>query len=189
MSSPRSNRCLAKHTLLLVAVLLAGGTGTPLAAQDTAAAGPADTALARPDSARARPDSAPGGQNGMRPDTARADSVARDTTRPASPGTAGAPASPPPAPQPVDSALAAACERTGGDPPDLLTVVFRSTATAEEREAAAREVGGTLLEPSRHQAPGAWYLQVPNSGIDKSVADRLIMLPPVLEVGATRCPS
>jgi hypothetical protein len=67
--------------------------------------------------------------------------------------------------------------------------VFRSTATAEEREAAAREVGGRLLEPSRHQTPGAWYLQVPNSAIDKSVADRLIMLPPVLEVGATRCPS
>ncbi len=115
--------------------------------------------------------------------------------RPLSPGTdtliadsAGArrPAPPPP---PVDSALARACRTRGGAPPDLLAVVFRPTATAAEREAVAREVGGTLLEPSEHQAPGAWYIRVPGSDLDRSLADRLIMLQPVLEVGATRCPA
>jgi hypothetical protein len=55
----------------------------------------------------------------------------------------------------VDSVLAVACRESGGEPPDLLTVVFRPTATAAERQQAARDVGGTLLEPSQHQAPGA----------------------------------
>jgi hypothetical protein len=89
----------------------------------------------------------------------------------------------------VDSVLAAACRASAGEPPDLLTVVFRPTATAAEREAAARELGGTVLEPSQHQAPGAWYVHIPNSALDPTVANRLILQPPVLEVGATRCPS
>jgi hypothetical protein len=89
----------------------------------------------------------------------------------------------------VDSVLAAACLASGGEPPDLLTVVFRPTATAAEREAAARDVGGTLLVQSQYQAPGAWYIQVPGSGINPLIADRLILQPPVAEVGATRCPS
>ena len=101
--------------------------------------------------------------------------------------TAAAGAAPPP--QPVDSALAHACRSAAGGPPDLLTVKFRPTATAAEREAVAREVGGTLLEQSDHQAPGAWYLRLPAGAVDHSVADRLIMFQPVLEVGATRCPS
>jgi len=89
----------------------------------------------------------------------------------------------------VDSVLAAACRASGGEDPDLLTVVFRPTATPEERQQVARDVGGTLLEPSQHQAPGAWYVGVPGSGRNPHVADRLILMPPVLEVGATRCPS
>jgi hypothetical protein len=89
----------------------------------------------------------------------------------------------------VDSVLAAACVQSGGEPPDLLTVVFRPTATEAERQQVARDVGGVLLGPSRHQAPGAWYIQAPGSGINPLIADRLIRLPPVLEVGATRCPS
>jgi hypothetical protein len=89
----------------------------------------------------------------------------------------------------VDSVLAAACRESGGEPPDLLTVVFRPTATAEERQKAARDVGGIVLEQSQHQAPGAWYVRIPGSGRNPLVADRLILLPPVLEVGATRCPS
>jgi hypothetical protein len=89
----------------------------------------------------------------------------------------------------VDSVLAAACRESGGEPPDLLTVVFQPTATEAERQQAARDVGGLLLGQSRHQAPGAWYIQAPGSGINPLIADRLIRLPPVLEVGATRCPS
>ena len=181
---------------MLQAVLFATGAGTALAAQDTATARPADSTNARTDTTLARPDTA-AGQNDMRPDSVRADSLRRDTAaaRSGVPDTAAqagrgaapaeAPAAPPP---PVDSVLAVACAATGGDPPDLLAVVFRATSTAEEREAAARKVGGTLLGPSRHQAPGAWYLQVPNSAIDPTVAERVIVLPPVLEVSATRCP-
>jgi hypothetical protein len=202
MTSPRSIRSLWKHTAILTA-LLAARTVFPLHAQDTTA--PSNSPPPNPapstnvDSANRPPDTsaAPGspGQAG-----ARSDSLAPDTLRPdtsttgsASSGTpAPAPDSapaPPPPPAPVDSVLAVACRESGGEPPDLLTVVFRPTATAAERQQAARDVGGTLLEPSRHQAPGAWYIQVPGSGINPLVADRLILSPPVLEVGATRCPS
>jgi hypothetical protein len=114
----------------------------------------------------------------MRPDSLRPDTLPGDTA-------AAAPPAPPP---PIDSALALACRTTGGAAPDLLTVTFRSTTTAAEREAVAREVGGTLLEQSEHQAPGAWYLRLPDGALDRAVADRLILLQPVLEVGATRCP-
>jgi hypothetical protein len=194
MTSPRGIRSLVKHSVIFAA-LLAGRAGLPLYAQDTTApynppsgnptsstnvdsAGrPSDTtAAARPDSLRA--------------DSLRPDSVRRDTSPSGSAASgAPAPAAPPPPPAPVDSVLAAACRESGGDPPDLLTVVFRPTATEAERRQAARDVGGILLEQSRHQAPGAWYIQAPGSGINPLIADRLIRLPPVLEVGATRCPS
>jgi hypothetical protein len=68
-------------------------------------------------------------------------------------------------------------------------VTFRPSTTASERAAVAQEVGGTLVGTSEHAAPGAWYLRVPGSAGDRSVADRLILLSPVLEVGTTRCPS
>lgn len=155
--------------------VLAGQAASPLYAQDTTApingppANPASSTNV--DTAGPPRDTtvAPAGQAGSRPD-----GLARDTTAP---------------PAPVDSVLAAACRETGGEPPDLLTVVFRPTATAGERERAARDVGGTLLVQSRHQVPGAWYVRVPGSGINPHAADRLILQPPVLEVGATRCPS
>jgi len=112
------------------------------------------------------------------------DSLARpgsDSTRP--------PPSPAPLPAPVDSALAAACEETADGPPDMLLVTFRPTTTESERSAVAQEVGGTLVGMSEHAAPGAWYLRVPGGAAAAAVADRLILLPPVLEVGSTRCPS
>ena len=179
----------------MFAVSLAGGAGSPLHAQDTTttpnnspAANPApstnvDTAGRPPDTTAARPD-------GLLPDSLLPDSLRRDTSATGAASSGAAPAAPPPPPPaPVDSVLAAACRASGGEPPDLLTVVFRPTATAEDRRKAAGDVGGTLLEQSRHQVPGAWYVQVPGSGRNPLVADRLILLPPVLEVGATRCPS
>jgi hypothetical protein len=201
MTSPRGIRSLWKHSVIFAA-LLAGRAGSPLHAQDTTTAPnnppagnpasstnvdsagrpPDTTAAARPDSLR--PDS-------LRPDSLRPDSVQRDTSAAGS-SSSGAPApaaAPPPPPAPVDSVLAAACRESGGEPPDLLTVVFRPTATEAERQQVARDVGGLLLGQSRHQAPGAWYIQAPGSGINPLIADRLIRLPPVLEVGATRCPS
>jgi hypothetical protein len=89
----------------------------------------------------------------------------------------------------VDSVLGAACLENAGSLPDLLIVKFRPDASAEERAAVAAEVGGELVGMSEHAAPGSWYLRVPGSAADPSVADRLIILSPVVEVGATRCPS
>jgi hypothetical protein len=179
---------------VIFAALLAGRAGSPLHAQDTTApnnppsGNPSsstnvDSAGRPPDTTAARPDT-------LRPDSLRADSLRRDTSTGSA--TSGAPTqapAPPPPPAPVDSVLAAACLASGGEPPDLLTVVFRPTATEAERRQVARDVGGILLGQSRHQAPGAWYVQAPGSGINPLIADRLIRLPPVLEVAATRCPS
>jgi hypothetical protein len=128
----------------------------------------------------------------IRADSVPVDSLGRDTLSGDSLPVRGAaspvaPSAAPPAP--VDSALAVACEATSGEPPDLLTVAFSPSATERERAAVAREIGGTLLEVSEHAAPGAWYLRVPGSAVDPSIADRLILMPHVLAVGATRCPS
>jgi hypothetical protein len=68
-------------------------------------------------------------------------------------------------------------------------VKFRAGTTEAERAEVAKAVGGTVVGPSEHTAPGSWFLRVPGSGGVRSVADSLIMLPPVLEVGATRCTS
>ncbi|HVK00837.1 MAG TPA: hypothetical protein VM365_08215 [Gemmatimonadales bacterium] len=196
MTSPRGIRSLWKHTLI-VAALLTGRAGSALHAQDTTA--PSNPPSGNPptstnvDSAGRPPDSTavPSGQTGAPPDSLVPDSLRRDTSAARStPSGASAPAADPPAPPPaVDSVLAAACRASGGEVPDLLTVVFRPTATPGERQQTVRDVGGTLLEPSQHQAPGAWYVRVPGSGRNPHVADRLILMPPVLEVGATRCPS
>ncbi len=139
---------------------------SPSSAQDTTTA--RDTTIARADSIAIAPaDSL----------AARRDSAVVDSTTPR------------PAPRPavaVDSLLATACGETGGATPDLVVVTFRPATTAAEREAVAREVGGTVSGPSEH-SPDSWYLRVPGSAGNGSVADRLIRLSPVLEVGATRC--
>ena len=183
----------------------AQSTGTaPVAGRDTGVAVPPDSARtdsARTDSARtdtARTDSAR--TDTARTDTTRTDTTRTDTTRTDTaavapgdtlarqgPDSAARPAPPPPAP--VDSALGAACQGTAGDRPDLLLVKFQPFSTDSERSAVAQEVGGTIIEMSQHAAPGSWYLLVPGSAGDPAVADRLIVLAPVLEVGATRCPS
>jgi hypothetical protein len=183
----------------LAAVLIAApcrAQSTGVAVPDSAAAVPPDSAgtdSARTDSARtdsagtdsARTDSAGTGSAGA--DSAAVspgDSLARqgaDSTRP--------PASPVPPPAPVDSALGAACEETAHGPPDVLLVTFLPSATESERSAVAQQVGGTLVGMSRHAAPGSWYLRVPDSADAPAVADRLISLSQVLEVGSTSCPS
>jgi hypothetical protein len=150
-----------------------------------------DTTIARGDSVRAvPPDSAAAPRNApadspgvdsARVDSARVDSASVDTA--ARGAAARRPATP------ADSLLGAACGEAGGAPPDLIMVKFRPTATAAERAAVAREVGGTVSGPSEHAAPGSWYLRIPGSAGDHSVADRLIQMSPVLEVGVVRCPS
>jgi hypothetical protein len=171
-----SKQYLGKHTLALLAALVVP-PGERCLAQSTAVA-PAPAAAA--DSAPAVPsDSAPNPAAG----------ASGDTTRTTAGDTAASPARPAPAPAPVDSALGAACAESSGGPPDLLVVRFRAGTTEAERAAVAQELGGTVVGPSEHTAPGSWFLSVPGSGGVGSVADRLIMLPPVLEVGTTRCPS
>jgi hypothetical protein len=161
MASPRSLALRIPIRLALLALVVP----VPGAAQSSAATPPtADSVAPRPDSARAA-------------DTARAPRggpPSNDTVAP-----------PPP---PMDSALAAACIASPGSRPDLMVVRFQSSATDRERAAVAREVGGKLVGRSLHTAPGAWLLHVPGSGADPSVADRLIMLAPVMEVSGTRCP-
>jgi len=173
---------LALATVLTVAPCRAQTTGgSTVAGRDSAVAVPTDTA--RTDTART---------DTARTDTARTDSAAvtpGDTLPRSGPDSAARPPRPAPPPTPVDSALGAACGATAGGRPDLLLVTFRPTATESERSAVAQEVGGTVIGVSQHAAPGSWYLQVPGSAGDPTVADRLILLAPVLEVGATRCPS
>jgi hypothetical protein len=152
-------------------------------AADSAAAVPRDSA--RTDSARA---------GGARTDSARTDSARTGNAAGDSLARPGADSAPPPgssapAAAPVDSALGAACEETAQGPPDVWLVTFLPSTTDSGRSAVAQAVGGTLLGMSQNAAPGSWYLRVPGSGGDPTVADRLILLPPVLEVGSTRCPS
>jgi hypothetical protein len=170
-----------KHILGYILALVALLGGTPCLAQNTGVL--PDTAA---DSAVAK------AADGAVRDTTVRDTTIRDTTvrDPSAAGdTTNLPARPAPPPAPADSALTAACKESAGDPPDLLIVTFRSSATADARAAVAREVGGTLVGTSEHAAPGAWYLRVPGSAGDPTVADRLILFAPVLEVGTTRCPS
>jgi hypothetical protein len=190
MSSPRSDRATGKLTLGTLVALALAARGGPLAAQDTAAV-VVDTAQNRVGTDSLRADSAAAadtGQNRTRPDSLRADTAAAA----AAPGGASpaAAAPPPPAPPPpVDSTLARACRASAGAPPDLVAVVFRPTTSPEERQAVAAAVGGTLAEQSEHQRPGAWYILVPGSGKDASLADRLIRLSPVVELSELRCPA
>ena len=164
-----------KNTLAWVVALAAVLTAAPCGAQSAGAL------ATDPDSApAARPDSAATGRTAI-------DSAATDTSALDSAATPRRPASPPPAP--VDSTLGAACVERPGGQPDLLLVTFRPSTTASERSAVAEEIGGTLLGMSQHAAPGSWYLRVPGSAGDRSVADRLILMSPVLEVGTTRCPA
>ena len=165
---------VALVALLAAAPCWAQSTGTaPAAGRDTTRAG-------------APPDSAGGGKAGTdSAAVAPGDTLARQ--RPDSIARAARPAPPPPAP--IDSALGAACGGAAGERTDLLLVKFQASATESERSTVAQEVGGTLVEMSQHAAPGSWYMLVPGSAGDPTVADRLILLPPVLEVGATRCPS
>jgi hypothetical protein len=144
------------------------------ASADSAAVPPGDSGVAPRDSAVAPRDSA----------VAPGDSLARPKV-----DSAAAPGNPAPPPAPQDSILGAACKETPDGSPDVWLVKFLPSATESERSAVAQEVGGTLLGLSQHSAPGSWYLRVPGRAGDPTVADRLILLAPVLEVGSTRCPS
>jgi hypothetical protein len=151
------------------------------ASADSAAVPPGDSGVAPRDSAVAPRDSAVAPRDSA---VAPGDSLARPKV-----DSAAAPGNPAPPPAPQDSILGAACKETPDGSPDVWLVKFLPSATESERSAVAQEVGGTLLGLSQHSAPGSWYLRVPGRAGDPTVADRLILLAPVLEVGSTRCPS
>ncbi len=182
--------CLAAFALL--------PTATPCRAQS--AVGLGSTVVAPRDSSRADSSRADNSRvdssrvdssrvDSSRVDSSRVDSSRVDSTRQGgalAPGHSTAPSAPA---APADSALGAACRDSGGASPDLLMVRFSPSATESERAAVAQEVGGTLVATSEQGPPGSWYIRVPGSAVDRSVADRLIVLSPVLEVESTRCPS
>jgi hypothetical protein len=66
-------------------------------------------------------------------------------------------------------------------------VLFTATATETDRLALAKAAGGTLAGPADAVRPGAFYLRVPNADLDPAVADRVIRLPTVQEVGPVPC--
>ncbi len=185
---------ILKH--VAAAALLLGLGAIPCSAQSdsTRPAGAGDSATvarsasaATDSAARQRSDSAAPGAAG--PDsaaagTARADSAAPGTAKADS--VAAAARAVPKAP--MDSVLAAACGESRGSAPNLLVVTFRPTSTESERDSVALEVGGTLLGMTYHTMPPGWFLRVPGGNSVSSVADRLILLPPVLGVSTTTCP-
>ena len=164
-----------------VALPDSAGTDSAAVAPGDSAIAPSDSAVAPSDSAVAPSDSAVAPGDSVVPP---GDSLARPRVDSATP-----PGNPAPPPAPVDSILGAACKETAGGSPDLWLVTFLPATTESERSVIAQGIGGTLLGMSQHGAPGSWYLQVPGRAGDPTVADRLILLPPVLEVGSTRCPS
>lgn len=118
---------------------------------------------------------------------------ASDTVRPKTPGSKTTTGTTAARPEPTDSILSAACGAAGSTAVarDLLVVVFAPDARAAERAAVARTVDGKLLGSVTSGEPGAYYLRVPSGGDEyrlRVVADRLILLDMVRQVGSRSCP-
>jgi hypothetical protein len=156
--------------------------GAWLIGSGTLAVAPCSAQVSQPDSsAAAKPDSAAV----LRPDSTP---LAPDSVR----KTQGA-ETPAPSP-PADSTLAAACSSfTDASPAiaaGLLVVVFAPATKPKERAAVAKAVGGTLVSPVGSGGVGAYYLRVPSRSDHEShaIADQVIRLPGVLQVGTKTCP-
>jgi uncharacterized protein YbjT (DUF2867 family) len=68
-------------------------------------------------------------------------------------------------------------------------VGFDPTTRSPERAAVAHAVKGKLLGPAPGE--GAYYLRVPDAGSEsrlRAIADQVIRLPGVLQVGTKTCP-
>ncbi len=128
-----------------------------------------------------------------RRDTTRRDTTSRDTAR-ANPAPAPVPVpAPAPAPSPGADALPrgiCADALPGEGAPDVLGVVFQSGATPEARDAARAALAGKR----RGGTAGAQcqYVQGPAGGSEsrlRTLADKLIRLSGVSEVGPVACPA
>lgn len=176
-AEPDSVRPIPTDTLQVPAPGQATGDSIQPARRDTIAGanGPADSASRATDTLQA-----------AGPAQATADSIQRvrkDSLQRAE-QTPGAP---------VDSTLIAACADSANGAPglarDLLLVVFAPAAEAAERTAIARSVGASLVGPAA--GGGAYYLRVSTGGDGdqlNAVADRLILLEGVQQVGTQACP-
>ena len=128
---------------------------------------------------------------------ARPDSAGRPAgpPNPGAPATSPAPApapAPPPAPPPVDPSPKGVCINAyGGVATDVLLVTFQRRSTPEERDAAIKAVKGTLVAPDPNDDASA-YVRVPSDGNEfalRALADRLIRVRVVKEVGPAPCPA
>ena len=121
----------------------------------------------------------------------RADSAAKPAKidSAAKPAPAPAPASAP-APNPYPKGVCSD-ESAGGQAPDVLLVTFKSRSGQAEREAAIKVVKGTLIAPDPSD-DRSWFIRVPGEGNEfvlRGIADRLIRVPIVNEVGPIPCPA
>ena len=194
------------HTLAIIALLGASSVASTskLRGQspdsNATAAVQSDSQPASGDTARRADAVGVGSSDSLRP--ASPDSTATDTSRASSDSVkpaardSGRSSVGPQTPSsevpkaPVDSVLVVACESGESLARDLLVVVFRAEAGAEERKAAAKSVRGTLLGPANSE-PGAYYLRVPSGGEEfqlRAAADQLAQLSQVQQVGSQTCP-
>ena len=174
----------APFWVLLVALGLAGAPAAraQTVIRDSAPPRPA------PSGPGARPDSAgrPAG-----PPSPGAPAAAAPAAAPA-PAATPAPAPAPPPPPPVDPSPKGVCNNAyGGVATDVLLVTFQRRSTPEERDAAIKAVKGTLVAPDPNDDASA-YVRVPSDGNEfalRALADRLIRVRVVKEVGPAPCPA
>ncbi len=169
-----------KLILYTAAVALALGAATPALAQT----------VIYPDPPRARADSArppAGGRDPASPDTTR-----RDTTRATPPAPPPTPAPVPAAAPPADPLPSGICAQAlpGEAAPDVLGIVFESSSSAEVRDAAIATVAGKRLAGTAEDQ--FQYVGVPAGGSEfrlRALADKLIRLTGINEVGPVACPA
>jgi hypothetical protein len=138
---------------------------------------------------------------GARPDSAARPAGPAGPQAPAAPAPATAPAptpapapapSPTPQPPPLDPSPKGVCTNAyGGVATDVLLVTFQGRSTPEERDAAIKAVKGTLVAPDPNDDASA-YVRVPSDGNEfalRALADRLIRVRIVKEVGPAPCPA
>jgi len=142
-----------------------------------------------PDTARARGDSS--ARRGVRPDSAAKPAAAAPAPPPQPPAP---PPAPVPAPAPVPSAdllpKGVCTDPAGGVAADVVLVTFTRRAQPADRDAALKLVHGTLVAPDPTD-PASAYVRVPSDGNEfvlRAIADRLIRVPVVKEVGPVNCP-
>ena len=127
------------------------------------------------------------------PTTGRADTTGGPARAAQAAPPAAVPVPPPPAPvMPADPVVSKVCSGAvpGESAPDVLGIVFTRASKVEAREAAIAAAGGKRLAGTAEDE--FQYVQVPAGGNEfrlRTVADRIIRLAGVSEVGPVTCPA